>query len=407
LFNPLPLLKAELKRTYAGAIAVILLIAIATAVGIAIISQERALRKGSTSAAHEFDIIIGAQGSPAQLVLSTIYLQMSSSVKLVPGSVLADLQRERGVEFAAPIAFVDHYENYLIVGTTSDFITNGGNRLLKEGRLFQSINEVVVGSDVKLPLGKKIAPVHGHYIEDLPISEKDMDEYESHEYTVVGRMPALGTPWDRAIIVPIESVWEIHGLYESHSKKIGPPWKERLPGVPAVVVKPETFSDAYRIKSKYNTESTIAIFPADVLLRFYDLLGNIRDVMAGISIASQILVLTAILLTIFIMLNNRKRQIAVLRAIGASPAYIFSAIWLYTVLLIVIGVVLGIIFGWLSSHFLTAAFSARTGLQMTAVITVRELIMAGSLVFLGMSIAIIPAWMSYRRSVAEGLKSQE
>ncbi len=272
---------------------------------------------------------------------------------------------------------------------------------------FHLIPKMTTLKNVLLPVGKKIAPVHGHYIEDLPISEKDMDEYESHEYTVVGRMPALGTPWDRAIIVPIESVWEIHGLYESHSKKIGPPWKERLPGVPAVVVKPETFSDAYRIKSKYNTESTIAIFPADVLLRFYDLLGNIRDVMAGISIASQILVLTAILLTIFIMLNNRKRQIAVLRAIGASPAYIFSAIWLYTVLLIVIGVVLGIIFGWLSSHFLTAAFSARTGLQMTAVITVRELIMAGSLVFLGMSIAIIPAWMSYRRSVAEGLKSQE
>ena len=402
MFNPLPLVKAELKRTYIGAIAVVLLIAVSVALGIAISSQERAIRKGTTIAAHDFDILIGAPGSPTQLVLSTIYLQ-SPLLHLISGSILKDLQNEKGVSFAAPIALGDHYGQYPIIGTTSDLVTLKGKRQLKEGHPFSKQYETVIGSDVGLSVGANFTPVHGHHaIED------EHNKHEGIEYTVVGRMPRLGTPWDRAIIVPIESMWGIHGLSTGHSEKdhIGPPWSGQIPDVSAIVVKPISVSNAYKLKNRYNKGNTIAIFPAEILLKLYDVLGNIRNVMAGVSLITQIMVLTAIMLTIFVTLDNRRRQIAVLRAIGATPAYVFSSVWLYMTFLILVGTGLGVLLGWLSAHLLSAAFHARTGLHLPVIISGQELILATSLILAGMLLAIIPAWMSYRLPVAESLKMQ-
>jgi putative ABC transport system permease protein len=239
---------------------------------------------------------------------------------------------------------------------------------------------------------------------------EDEAEHTGVEYKIVGRMLPQGTPWDRAILVPVESVWDVHGLAMGHVHRhtqVGPPWSDEIPGVPAVVVKPKTIADAYRIRNLYNTDRTIAIFPADVLLKLYDILGDIRDVVAGISLATQIMVLIAILLTIFITINNRRKQIAVLRAMGATPAYIFCSIWLYTVFLIVTGAGLGLILGWLAAHILSLTFYARTGLELLVVITWQEVVLIASLVFFGMLVTIVPAWLSYRMPVAETLKGHE
>lgn len=406
MFNPLPVIKAELKRSIAGSVAIIILIAIATALTVGITSQERALRKGSTHAAHDFDIIIGAPGNPTQLLLSTVYLQLSS-MKLMPGRVLQELQKDKGVDFAAPIAFGDHYRDHLIIGATRDLATLGSKRNVREGRCFQSRFEAVIGADVRLAIGEQFIPVHGHNAEHNHIKEKgEHNEHEGTEYVIVGRMQKLGTPWDRAILVPVESIWDIHGLYHSRDEKIGPPWDGEIPGVPAIVVKPKTFSDAYSIRSRYNTKDTIAIFPADVLLKLYDLLGDIRNVVTAMSIVTQTLVLTSIVLIIFIMLNYRQKQIAVLRALGATQGYIFFTVWLYTTILVVAGTGFGLIGGWLTAHIFTKLFSAKTGLHLPVVITYRELILTISIIILGMLIAFIPAWMAYRRPVAENLKMQ-
>ncbi|MDI6727578.1 MAG: FtsX-like permease family protein [Thermodesulfovibrionales bacterium] len=112
------------------------------------------------------------------------------------------------------------------------------------------------------------------------------------------------------------------------------------------------------------------------------------------------------MLTIFVTLDNRRRQIAVLRAIGATPAYVFSSVWLYMTFLMLVGTGLGILLGWLSAHLLSVAFHARTGLHLPVIISGQELILATSLILAGMLLAIIPAWMSYRLPVAESLKMQ-
>jgi putative ABC transport system permease protein len=99
-------------------------------------------------------------------------------------------------------------------------------------------------------------------------------------YQVVGRLMPTGTAWDRAIIVPIEAVWEVHGLHA----------KENPPGVPAILIKPKTIADACKLRGEYRSDQTVAVFPGEVLTALYATLGDARQVMSIIALAAQALV---------------------------------------------------------------------------------------------------------------------
>jgi len=385
------------------------LIVVAVALGVAVSAQERALRTGSARAADAFDLLVGAPGSPTQLVLTSVYLQ-PAALPLVPGQVLQRLQEERGVASVAPIAFGDRFRSFPVIGTTAEFVTQGGTRPPAEGRVFAAEGEVVVGADVSLGMGERFSPSHG-----LAVRRAEPDEEPGHvhrgvEYVVVGRMGRLGTPWDRAILVPVESVWEIHGLPNGHAQgaeRIGPPWDgPEVPGVPAIAVKPRTVADAYTLRRKYRSGgTTTALFPAEVLVELYRLLGDARDLLAAISVATQALVIAAILLAVFASLALRRRQLAILRALGASRRYVFAVVWTQVSLMIALGAALGLAGGWLGAVGLSRAFSMRTGIALSASLALPELGMAAAVVGIGMLLAAIPSWSSYRQSVSAGLRS--
>ncbi len=160
MLNPLPVVVADIRRSRTGFLAVVGLIAVAVALGVSVSAQERALRTGSARAADAFDLLVGAPGSPTQLVLTSVYLQ-PAALPLVPGAVLKRLQQESGAVYVAPIAFGDRYRDYPVVGSTAAFVTLGGTRKPAEGRVFASEREVVVGADVGLALGARFAPVTG------------------------------------------------------------------------------------------------------------------------------------------------------------------------------------------------------------------------------------------------------
>ena len=149
--------------------------------------------------------------------------------------------------------------------------------------------------------------------------------------TVVGRMKPTGTPWDNSVIVPIEFVWRVHGLPTGHAEgeeRIGPPFDPaRVPGVPAIVIKPETINAAYGLRILYRTPSSMAFFPAEALIRLYEVLGDIRELMSWLALATQGLVVIAMLAGVMAILTLHRRQFAVLRALGAPRLYIFLCVW--------------------------------------------------------------------------------
>jgi putative ABC transport system permease protein len=398
--NPLPLVLAELRRNPLGCAAVVALIAVAVALGIGATVQERALRLASARAADRFDLVVGAPGSPTQLVLTTVYLQ-PAALELLPEETLSQLAREPGVASVAPVAVTDSHRGYTIVGTTGAFAGAGG---VDEGRMFARAHEAVIGSAVQLALGGSILPAHGSPAENV---------LEAHEHdfalAIVGRLRATGTPWDRAILVPIEATWAMHehdAAERSHAEDAALPWPpERWERVPAVVVKPRTVSDAYLLRAKYRGHGTVALFPAEVLNPLYRLLGDARDFVAWMALAFQALLVLAVLLVIVAVLASRRQSIGVLRAMGAPPAFVFLTVWLQAALLIAAGILVGAALGWGAGRALGAWLSASTGLTLDATPGVPEALLLLGLLLGGSLLAVLPSLAALRVSPVRLLRS--
>lgn len=407
VFNPFPIVRADFLRNQLLVWVTVVLVALSVATGIAVISQERALREGSARAADDFDVLIGAPGSATQLVLTTVYLR-PQAIPLVDGNVLAKLSAAEGVKYAAPIAFGDNWQGHPIIGTVADFANRGGTLTPTQGRIFERQGEAVVGTDVPVEVGAHFNPAHGlHHDDD---ADHDSEEHHGVSYTVVGRLPARHNVWDRAILVPVEDVWQIHGLPQGHDpygdQHIGPPWDvTRLAGVPAIAVKPDSVAAAYRLRGEFQGGRSLALFPAEVLNDLYMTLGNVRDLMSALAITTQVLVVLAVLMALLVGFLARQRQFAVLRAMGAGRVYVFSVVWMEVMLLVVLGAALGTALGWGGSLLLSQWMQSQLGFVMPVRLGAAEGLLVGGLVVSGALIGLLPAWLTFRRSIAEGLVS--
>jgi putative ABC transport system permease protein len=405
LFNPFPVVRADLRGNRLLALVTVLLVALAVASGIAVISQERALRQGSARAADDFDLLVGAPGSPTQLVLTAVFLR-PHALPLLAGDLLALVSALRGVRFAAPIAFGDNWQGHPVIGTIAEFASRGGTLAPSEGRLFRQRGEAVVGAAVKLPMAARFSPQHGpRQLDDDPASS-----VHATEYTVVGRLPPRHNVWDTAILVPVEDVWTLHGLPDGHAadagEGIGPPWNPaRLPGVPAIAVKPDSVAAAYALRGQLRTPRSVALFPAEVLNDLYVVLGNVRDLMSALALITQALVVAAVLMALLVGILARRREFAVLRAIGASRAYVFCVVWVEVALLISGGAALGVFTGLGVAAALSAWLRAQTGFALPVSLGAPEALLVGGLVLAGALVATLPAWLAFRRPIADGLSA--
>ncbi len=407
-FNPLPLVRADLRRSRLLAAVTVLLIAISVATGIAVISQERALRQGSARAADDFDLLLGAPGSSTQLVLTAVYLR-AQAIPLLDADLLLQASDAAGVRYAAPIAFGDSWQGHPIIGTIADFASRGATLTPTEGRLFQSRGEALVGSGVDLAMGAVFSPAHGLHVVYADEAAAPDATHEAIHYTVVGRLPARHNIWDSAILVPVEDVWQVHGLPSGHpagSAQLGPPWQaNQLAGVPAIAIKPDSVAAAYRLRGQFRNARSLALFPAEVLNDLYLTLGNVRDLMSVLAIMTQVLVVAAVLMALLVGFLARQRQFAVLRAIGASRLYVFSVVWIEVLLLIICGALIGSTLGWIGANALSHWLQSQVGFAMLVRLGAAEALLVAALVLLGALVAMLPAWLVFRRPIAEGLVS--
>jgi putative ABC transport system permease protein len=400
---------ADLRRLWAGSLVVVLLVALATALGVSVILQERALRLGSARAADKFDLVIGAGGSETQLVLSSIFLQ-PSPLPLMPGDILAKLAADPRVAWLSPVGFGDSFSGYPVVGTSTALPSDlsGG---FSEGRGFAAETEAVVGAAVPLPLGTEIKPMHGTI-------ETGGHTHTEIVYRVSGRMKPTGTAWDRAILVPIEAVWHIHGMetheeagHEAHDHEpesgheLSGAWPSEAPGIPAILVKPKTIADAYKLRQDYRNGSTVAVFPGEVLTNLYATLGDAKRILVAVASGAQGLVAASLILVTVIHISQRRRQIGALRAFGAPRQAIFGIVWGEFFLLIATGIAAGFALGYGAALMLSGLFSANSGIAVPVGFARQDAVLAILLLGFGAVLAALPAILAYRQPPARALRA--
>lgn len=378
--NPFCILVAEWRRSRAGVLALVLLIGLSVSLGLALSMVERGIRQGAAQAGDDFDLLIGAPGSPTQLLLSAVYLK-AQALPLLDYNTCTQLIADPAVAWAAPLAFGDRWKDAPMVGTSSTLVTLGGTRALSDGVVFAEHDEAVVGALIPLALGETFVPLHGR------VSIPDGDHaHEQARFTVVGRLPLTGTPWDKAILVPVAAVWEAHGL------QAGQPGA----ALSAVVVKPRTIADAYRLRAQWQKPATQAVFTGEVLTELFATLGDMRTIMQSLSAVSQGIALGGVILATLFAVALRRDTLSLLRTLGAPKRYLMLAVWSLSGGIIVFGTLCGVVFSIAEAHVVAALVRHATTTVLPISLSATEWFMAGGFAAVGFLAAAVPALSLYR-----------
>ncbi|WP_404403526.1 ABC transporter permease [Pelagibacterium halotolerans] len=400
-YRPWSLVQAMMWRFKWTNLLFITLIAVSVGIGVGLIAQERGLRQGTARAADKFDLVVSAPGSEITMLFAAVYLQ-PSDVPLLTGTQYNAIANAENVSLAAPIAFGDSYRSAPVVGTTGDFVTHM-TEALADGRMFETRADAVIGANVDLALGERFSPAHG-------IGDAAEEDAHGHfEYEVVGRMQPTGSPWDKAILVPVEAVWEVHGLPNGHppddANTIGPPFiAEQFPGTPAVLVRAEELWANYALRSQFTTNETMAFFPGAVLASLHGLMGDVREVMSVMAVVTQVLVTAGVLAGLAILTRLFARRLALLRALGAPRRFAFSVIWSYASILIGLGAILGIVVGLGAAEVISRIVTARTDILVRSSLGWPELHLVAAFVSVTVALALVPAFIALSRPVVTDLR---
>lgn len=309
-----------------------LLIGASLAIGIVLQAQEQAIRDASARIVDPVPLLVGAPGSKNDLVLATLFHE-PLTLPLLAAPLWQPLLDHQRVEWAAPLAFGDNWQGHLIIGTTAPFIEHLAQAPVKA---FTSPYQAIVGANVPLAVQAQFTSQHGMV---------DLDDNHQHApMTVIDKLAPTYTPWDNAILVPIRQVWGSHGLattIPTNPLMVGQlAANERLHSVTAVVVQPSSLASAYGLRSQFSNAQTQAFFPAEVLVRLYSTLGDVRAVINLVWAFSMVLVMIALLYGLQSLFSNMRYQFAVLTALGMRKRKLWLSMQSYVALLLALALLL-------------------------------------------------------------------
>jgi len=379
---------------------------VSVALGVGLISTVLTLREETRKRFEEegqaFDMVVGAKGNPLQLVLSTVYYLDAPT-----GNILwkdyERLREEPDVKGVFPIGMGDTYKGYRIVATEESlFEFDWGERAspyeLAEGRCFAGPMEAVIGASVAtdggLKLGDQFIGTHGFV--DAPGAHK----HKKHPYTVVGVLKRSSTPNDRAIFCNMESIWHVHE-HDGVGDHAG-----AHDEVTAVLVKLLSPAMRFEFKDHVNKHyNAMGVIPVNEIRKLYDqLLGIAKLVLLAIGYLVVVISSISILIGLYMSILQRKRDLAVMRALGASKGEIFGSVIIEAFWVTLLGLGAGWLLGTLVCWGLGSYLSQRVGLPISAISLTPDLVTSYSaIVLMGLVAGILPAWQAYRTDVARDL----
>jgi putative ABC transport system permease protein len=355
-------------------------------------------QKTFTGVTGGFDAVLGARSSALQLVLNSVFHLEASPGNLAHADY-EELKKDGRVALAVPIAVGDNYYGYRLVGTTLEMFNDveyapGKKfRVTAPGRIFDvQRREAVLGSfaarKLGLKYGDKFQPYHG-----LIFDEKSQ---HAETYTVVGVLEPSNTPADRVIWIPLAGLQTMAG----HDPKTAT-------DVSAVLVKLRTPIAGKQLEMLYNKQGNRLTFAwpiAQIIAQLLDKVSWVDKVLALVAYLVALVATGSVLASIYNSMNERRREIAILRALGARRGTIFSTVVLESATISAIGMAAGFIVYLGITLAAAAVIRAQTGVVLDALAPHPVMLWApAGMIALGALAGIVPAWKAYRTDVAENL----
>ncbi len=362
------------------------------------------------------DLIVGARGSPINLLLYSVF-RIGDPTNNVSWGSYQTFAAHPQVAWTVPLSLGDSHRGFPVLGTTGAYFQHyrygrAQSLRLAEGREFTDVFDVVLGAVVAdrldYQLGQSIIIAHG-------VGEVSFALHDDKPFQVVGILARTGTSVDQTVHVSLDGMEAIHADWFGGAPvpglRLSPEQARDIDLTPktitAFLVGLHSRTTLFRMQREINTfagEPLLAILPGLTLQQLWDLMGLAENALLVVSGLVVLVGLTVMLAALLTGLNERRREMAILRAVGARPGQVFALVLGESLVLALVGAALGVLL--LQGGLLVAGplLEARLGLAIAGwPPSSHELILLASVLGCGLVAGLFPAWRAYRYSLADGM----
>ncbi len=413
--NLLRLAWKSLLNRRGTALLTILTIAVSVALMLGVEKVRLHARQSFTNTISGTDLIVGARSGSVQLLLYSVF-RIGNATNNIAWESYQEIIALPGVRWAIPISLGDSHRGYRVVGTTGDYFEHfryANKRPLefRDGRAFEDTYEAVLGAEVARKLGYQngdsLIVSHGIGADGL------LEDHDDKPFTVSGILAPTGTPVDRSVHVSLAGIEAIHINW---NKVETDPTNARSASdltpraITAFMLGLDNRMLAFGLQrdiNEFTNEPLSAIFPGVALQELWDLMRIAEQALRIVSVLVAAAAMAGLLAVSLAGLNERRREMAILRSVGAGYGHVMGLLISESTLLTALGIGFGLVLQngvllviqpWLVDQF---------GLYLPLGLPgAREWVLIGGLQLAGIAVGLLPAWRGYRNSLADGLSTR-
>lgn len=406
------------KSRAATTILTILSIAISTALLLGVEKIRQGARSSFEQTVSGTDLIVGARSGPINLLLYSVF-RIGDPTANVSWDSYQGFSSRPDVAWTVPISLGDSHNGFRVLGTTTNYFEHyryGDKRQLSfaEGGMFSGVFDAVIGADVARELGYALG---NEFDISHGLKSAGFAEHKNRPFTVVGVLNRTGTPIDRTIHVSLQGIEAVHIGWNNGVPPMGRSAQTPMQDLDKSELQPTSITAfLVGLKSKsavlryqrdvntYRPEALSAVIPGVALSQLWRVVGAAEQALRGVAVFVVIAGLTGLLTTILTSLNERRREIAVLRSVGAKSRDVFFLLVFEATIFAAIGAAIGAAVINFGLVLFSAQIEAAAGFPLGGFgFSLYDFYVAIGVVFIGFALGFLPGWIAYRRSLSDGL----
>lgn len=367
-----------------------------------------------TNTISQTDLIVGSRTGSVQLLLYSIF-RIGNATNNITWESYQDIIEKDEVEWAVPISLGDSHKGYRVMGTNKDFFKHykyRGNKslVIKDGKYFSDLYDVVLGFGVAEKLDYQInsSIIVSHGL-------KSFTDHDDQPFKVSGILAKTGTPVDNTIIVSLKAIEAIHVDWSSGAKIPGQvtPIDEirkmdlATSNITAVLLGIDSKLKIFQFQrwiNEYPEEALTAILPGVALQELWRIVGVVENILLGISFVVILTTLMGMAAIVLSSLNERRREMAIWRAMGASPKIVIGLLMLEALIISCVSIFLSTFLLFILLYFLQPWIDTTYGILVTVeMFSLSDIYIFILFIFAAMFVSLIPALRAYWFSINDGM----